>query len=221
MAISLQQNSDPAGAFERIVETRIVAILRAEPAEALPRVAEELVSVGVDVIEVPVTVPGAFAALRATRRLLGDSVCLGAGSVVDIATATTARDAGCEYLVSPCVDVELIEWSTGADLPMLAGALSPVEVLEASHAGSPLVKVFPGDLGGPDWLRLTKEQLPHACLLPTGGIDASNAKRYLDAGALALGVGSAIAPKSAIANGDWKAVREAAARIVEATCAAQ
>lgn len=193
-----------------------MAILRAEPAYALPQVVSSLVDVGIDTVEIPVTVPGAIAALRETKRQLGKAVCLGAGSVLDASTVAAARDVGCEYVVSPVVDVELIEHCNRYGVPMLAGALTPTEILTAWEAGCPLVKVFPGDVGGCGWIRDLSGPLPQVQFLPTGGVSKQNAADYLNAGASALGVGSAIAPKQAILNRDWAAIRQAAAEFVAA-----
>ena len=131
-------------------------------------------------------------------------------------TVHSARDAGCEYMVAPTTDVSLIETCNQLGLPMLAGALSPDEILLAWKTGSPLVKVFPGDAGGPKWLKDLSGPLPQIDLLPTGGITPENAASYLSAGATALGVGSAIAPKAAILDRNWDEIRDVATSFVAA-----
>lgn len=194
----------------RVLWSRVVAILRAEPADALPDVIAALVEGGIDVVEIPLTVPGALAALKATRRALGDRVCLGAGSVVDRAQLRSILDAGCEFAVAPNTDRDLITEATRLGFPFFAGALSPSEIVAAASAGAPIVKVFPGDAVGPEWLRAIAGPLPQIRLLPTGGISAANAVDYLKAGAAVLGVGSALAPKQMILERDWDGIRKLA-----------
>lgn len=206
--------TDPA--VSRILRSRIVAILRAEPADALPDVAAALVEAGIDTIEIPVTVSGAVTALAETKSRLGKRVCLGAGSVLDCTTVAAVRDAGCEFVVAPCVDPSVINVCNSFGLPMLAGALSPSEILLAWNCGCPLVKVFPGDIGGSRWLKDLRGPLPQIALMPTGGVDIHNARSYIDAGAKALGVGSSLVPKKAVENRDLDAIVKTAREFLAA-----
>ena len=126
---------------------------------------------GVDVLEVTFTVPGVLEILSAVRRDLGTKVLLGAGTVLDPESARAAFLAGAEYIVSPCVNLDVIRLCNRYDKLVMPGALTPTEVLTAWEAGADIIKVFPADIGGPNYLKALHGPLPQVRLLPTGGVD--------------------------------------------------
>jgi len=175
-------------AVARIVERRVVAILRCdEPVRAGTAVIEG----GVDVVEVPLGVPGALAAISSLSSSF-PSALVGAGTVTSAADARAALDAGARFLLSPVLRAEVVEAAHAAGAAAVPGAFTPTEIDACMRAGADLVKLFPADRLTPADLRVLLTALPDARLLPTGGITAANAAEWLDAGAVAVGVGGAL-----------------------------
>lgn len=201
--------------LERILKTKIVAVLRATSGEKLVRVAEALLAGGVEAIEVTFTVPNALAVIEQTAKTLGDRVLLGAGTVLDSETARAAILAGANYIVSPTLNLETIRLCRRYDVMVMPGALTPTEILTAWEAGADIVKVFPSEITGPRYLKALKGPLPQVRLMPTGGVDLTTANDFLNAGAVALGIGSALVEPKWIESGDFNAIEQRARQYVE------
>jgi 2-dehydro-3-deoxyphosphogluconate aldolase/(4S)-4-hydroxy-2-oxoglutarate aldolase len=182
-------------ALDRIVAQRFVPVLRAPP--DLDAVAAELVEAGVQVLEITVDTPGALDAIRRWR----DRTTVIAGTVRTPAEARAAADAGAAALVSPVLVPGL---AADTQLPVVPGALTPTEIETAWRAGARLVKLFPGSLGGPDYVRSVHTVLSDVPLLVSGGVRADNAAAFLAAGAAAVGA------DASRALAVWEAVRVAA-----------
>jgi 2-dehydro-3-deoxyphosphogluconate aldolase/(4S)-4-hydroxy-2-oxoglutarate aldolase len=180
---------DPAAVMEAITTAGIVAVLRAGDADRFERVAETLVEAGVICVEFTLTSRGAVEALRRFAARMPAGVTLGAGTVLEPDTADAAVDAGASYLVSPTVSLDVIERARRRGVAALPGAFTPTEILQAWRAGADAVKLFPASVGGPAYLRAVKAPLPQVPLVPTGGVGLEEIGRYLDAGALAVGLG--------------------------------
>ena len=133
--------------------------------------------------------PGAIDVIRQVSQELGDSIVLGAGTVLDPETARAAILAGAEYIVAPTLNHEVIRLCRRYDKAVMPGALTPTEVLSAWESGADVVKVFPADVGGPAYLKALRGPLPQIRLMPTGGVDLTTAESFLKAGACCLGVG--------------------------------
>jgi 2-dehydro-3-deoxyphosphogluconate aldolase/(4S)-4-hydroxy-2-oxoglutarate aldolase len=177
-----------AAAAVRIRERRVVAILRcAEPA----RIGAELIEWGVDVVEVPLNVPGSLSAISSLVARFPDAL-VGAGTVMSAGEAVAALDAGARFLLSPVLRPEVVAVAHEAGAAAVPGAFTPTEVDACMRAGADLVKLFPADRLTPADLRVLLAALPDARLLPTGGITATNAANWLAAGAVAVGVGGAL-----------------------------
>ena len=204
-----------SSSLQRVVDTGIVAILRAPSGELLADVAEALLAGGVDVLEVTFTVPQADQVLRQVASRLGNRVLLGAGTVLDTETARIAMLAGAEFIVSPAVNLEVIEMCRRYDKLVMPGAMTPTEVLAAWQAGADIVKVFPCDSLGPSYLKALHGPLPQVRLMPTGGVNLDTAAAFLKAGACALGVGSSLVEPKAVAAGDLKRIESLARQYVE------
>jgi 2-dehydro-3-deoxyphosphogluconate aldolase/(4S)-4-hydroxy-2-oxoglutarate aldolase len=206
------KNSDHV---QRIIDTGLVAILRAPSGDLLAEAAEALAAGGIDVVEVTFTVPQAEAVLRQVASRLGDRVLLGAGTVLDPETARIALLAGAQFIVSPTVHLEVIELCRRYGKPVMPGAFTPTEVLSAWQAGADIVKVFPCDVLGPGYLKALHGPLPQVRLLPTGGVNLDTAAAFLNAGACALGVGSSLVEPKAVASGDFARIEALARQYVE------
>jgi 2-dehydro-3-deoxyphosphogluconate aldolase/(4S)-4-hydroxy-2-oxoglutarate aldolase len=180
-------------AVDRILGSRVVAILRARDASRFGEIASVLAEAGITTIEFTLSSDGALAALAAVAGRLPEGVALGAGTVLDADAASAAVDAGATFLVSPAVCLDVVERGAELGVPVLAGALTPTEILAAWRAGAAAVKVFPAaEAGGPAYVKAVRAPLPHIPLVPTGGVGADNAAAYLEAGAVAVGLGGSL-----------------------------
>jgi 2-dehydro-3-deoxyphosphogluconate aldolase/(4S)-4-hydroxy-2-oxoglutarate aldolase len=186
----------------RIRERRLIAVVRSTEEQAVP-VAEALRAGGVDAIEVTFSVPNAPAVIAKLKDQLGDQICLGAGTVRDAGKAADAIDAGARYIVSPSTDFEVIELCNERDVAVAPGAFTPTEVEHAWRNGADCVKLFPASVGGIAYLKAVRAPMPDVPIIPTGGVSLENAADWLRAGAVALGVGSKLVLKDALASGDY------------------
>lgn len=200
--------------LQRILDSGIVAVVRAESGESLVKVVRALADGGVTAAEITFTVPGALDVIQQVRRELGDAVLLGAGTVLDPETARAALLAGAEYIVAPSLNVDVIRLCRRYDKVVMPGAFTPTEVVAAWEAGADVVKVFPADVGGPPYLKALKGPLPQIRLMPTGGVDLNTAESFLKAGACCLGVGGSLVEPKAVASGDFGRLRDLAAQYV-------
>ena len=198
--------------LNRILEGGIVAVVRSESPEQVVKVVQALAEGGVTAAEITFTVPDALEVIRRVRKELGDSIVLGAGSVLDPETARAALLAGAEYIVAPSTNLEVIRLCRRYGKVVMPGALTPTEVVAAWEAGADVVKIFPSDLGGPPYLKALRAPLPQIRMMPTGGVDLSTAEAFLKAGACCLGVGSSLVEPKAIAAGDFGRLRDLAAQ---------
>lgn len=201
--------------LSRVLKSGIVAIVRAPSGERLVEVAEALVAGGVDVIEITFTVPKADRVLAQVADRVGDRALLGAGTVLDTETARIALLSGASFLVSPTVNLDVIEMCRRYDKLVMPGAFTPTEVLSAWQAGADIVKVFPCDVLGPGYLKALHGPLPQIRLLPTGGVNLDTAATFLQAGACALGIGGSLVEPKAVATGDLKRIESLARQYVE------
>ncbi len=201
-------------ALKRIFEGGIVAVVRSETSEPLVKVVQALVLGGVTAAEITFTVPDAIDVIRQVRQAVGDSVVLGAGTVLDPETARAAILAGAEYIVSPITNIDMIRLCRRYDKVVMPGAFTPTEIVTAWEAGADVVKVFPADVGGPAFLKALRGPLPQIRLMPTGGVDLSTAESFIKAGACCLGVGSSLVEPHAVASGNFARIREIAAQFV-------
>ncbi|NQU23023.1 MAG: bifunctional 4-hydroxy-2-oxoglutarate aldolase/2-dehydro-3-deoxy-phosphogluconate aldolase, partial [Candidatus Nealsonbacteria bacterium] len=190
--------------LSRIVQSGVVAVLRAPNGDLLSDVAEALLAGGVEAIEITFTVPGAHRVLEQVADRLGDKILLGAGTVLDPETARVALLAGAEFVVSPTVNPDVIRLCQRYDKAVMPGALTPTEVLAAWEAGADVVKVFPSDITGPKYLKALHGPLPQVRLMPTGGVNLDTAADFLRAGACALGIGGSLVESKAVAAGDMQ-----------------
>ncbi len=202
--------------LSRVLNSGIVAVIRSTSSEQLVEVARALYEGGVDVLEVTFTVPRALEIIAAVRKALGDKVLLGAGTVLDPETARAAFLAGAEFLVSPTVNLDVIRLGNRYDKLVMPGALTPTEILTAWEAGAQIIKVFPADIGGPDYLKTLHGPLPQVRLLPTGGVNLSTIADFLKAGACAVGLGGALVESKAVESGDMARITSLAQQYVAA-----
>jgi 2-dehydro-3-deoxyphosphogluconate aldolase / (4S)-4-hydroxy-2-oxoglutarate aldolase len=175
--------------LQRIREIGVVPVVRASSGEEALQLVDALKAGGIDVIELTMTVPGAVEIIRELAKAPGAIV--GAGTVLDAETARACLLAGAKFVVSPATDEPTITLCRTYGVPIMAGALTPTEVVRAWRAGSDMVKVFPcGAVGGASYVKALKAPLPQIELIPTGGVSLETAADFIKAGASAVGAGA-------------------------------
>ncbi|MBV9183468.1 MAG: bifunctional 4-hydroxy-2-oxoglutarate aldolase/2-dehydro-3-deoxy-phosphogluconate aldolase [Acidobacteria bacterium] len=209
MTVSVE---DVAG---KIREVGIVPVLRASSSEQALVAAEAVSRGGIPIVEVTMTVPRAVEVIAQLARSARTKVLIGAGTVLDAETAERCLDAGALFIVSPGLDRETIEAVKRRGALMMAGALTPTEVIAAWKGGSDFVKIFPcGAMGGARYLKALKAPLPQVPMIPTGGVNLETAGDLIRAGAEALGIGGELVSAAALAAGDGEAIAQAARQYV-------
>lgn len=188
-------------AIEQVLEKKVVAVVRLDDYQKAVEVARALMEGGVTVLEFTLTGQGAFDAITATRKALGDSVCVGVGTVLTAEQAEAAVEAGAQFAVTPAVRPQVISTCIKNRMLVLCGGFTPTELLQAHEAGAEMVKVFPARLGGPSYIKDVLAPLPFLKLVPTGGVSPENAKDYLAAGAAAVGIGGNLVSNKLVAAG--------------------
>ena len=167
------------------------------------------------------TVPHAVELIRELAPTLPEGFLLGAGTVTDAATARAVIDAGASFVVSPVFRPEVIAACHERGVPAIPGCFSPTEILAAHECGADIVKVFPATMLGPQFIKDVRAPLPQVKLMPTGGVTLDNAGDWIRAGAVAVGVGSALVDAKAIESGRFDVITANARRVVESVAAAR
>jgi len=205
-----------------LVDNGIIAIVRADSGDGLARTVEAVMEGGVRCIEVTMTTPGALLCIEtASKNLAGADVCLGVGSVLDGETARLALLAGAQYVVSPITSADVIQMSHRYGKPCMPGAYTPTEIYAAWMLGGDIVKVFPANCGGLEYIKAVRAPLPQIMIAPTGGVDLNNLADFVKAGVVAIGVGSNLVSKKLMEAQDYKGLTENARRYAEAFQAAR
>jgi 2-dehydro-3-deoxyphosphogluconate aldolase/(4S)-4-hydroxy-2-oxoglutarate aldolase len=187
-----------------ILRCGFVPIIRTDKPEAAVRVAGAIRDGGAPLLEITMTVPGALDIIREIADSFGDTVLVGAGTILDSETARMAILAGAAFIVAPTLDVATIRLCHRYSRIIMPGALTPTEILQAWELGADFVKIFPADaLGGPAYIKAVKAPLPQVDMIPTGGVDIDTAPDFIRAGAAAVGVGSALIDKQIMAAQAW------------------
>lgn len=199
---------------ELLARHRLMAIIRGSDPAACERTAEVLVETGVRLLEVSLTSTDALGVLARITDSLGGDACIGAGTVLSAEDARNAAAAGARFAVTPAAS-DGVAAAMELGMPVLAGAMTPSEVLAAHRAGAAAVKLFPADNLGPRYVKALGDPFPGVGLVPVGGVDFADVPHYLDAGALAVGVGSPLAG-DAPHGGDLEALKARAERFLTA-----
>jgi 2-dehydro-3-deoxyphosphogluconate aldolase/(4S)-4-hydroxy-2-oxoglutarate aldolase len=187
-----------AATLRLIEDTGVVAVIRLEKADVLRDVCDALAAGGVRALEVTMTVPKAVSLIEQLSSSLPADFAVGAGTVLDAETARQVILAGARFVVGPVFRPEVIEMGHRYGVPVMPGCFSPTEILTAWDAGADIVKVFPATALGPGFFKDIRGPLPQLRLMPTGGVTRENAGEWIKAGAVAIGVGTALVDKSAV-----------------------
>ena len=202
--------------LKRIRDRGLIPVVRAESFDQAVRAVKALKAGGLDVLEITMTVPGAIELIQALAGEYGPETLIGAGTVLDSATAQTCVQAGAQFIVSPALNEETIGFCRKQNVAVFPGALTPTEVVRAWQAGADAVKVFPaGAVGGANYLKALKAPLPEIELIPTGGVSLKTAADFIKAGAMALGVGADLVDPQALREGNSALITERARQFLE------
>ncbi len=194
-----------------LVSIGIVPVIRASSAQQALAAIDAVAKGGISVLEVTMTVPGANKVIEDVRKSMGDDVLVGAGTVLNAEAARQSLDAGAQFLVSPGFNEPTVAFARSKDVLMIAGALTPTEVISAWNAGADLVKIFPcSAVGGASYIKALKGPLPQIPLIPTGGVNLKTAADFIKAGSEALGIGGELILASALKAGTPQVISDLA-----------
>jgi 2-dehydro-3-deoxyphosphogluconate aldolase/(4S)-4-hydroxy-2-oxoglutarate aldolase len=200
---------------KRIVEVGIIPVIRAASAREAIFAVEAVSAGGIPVAELTMTVPGAIDLIAELSKTLGSEVLIGAGTVLDADTAQLCIEAGARFIVSPGFDLETVKRASQLGTLVMAGALTPTEVIAAWKAGSDMIKIFPcGNVGGAKYIRALKGPLPQIPMIPTGGVNLETAGDFIRAGAEAIGIGGELVSTTALQSKDTLEITRAARRYI-------
>ena len=199
--------------LSKIVSSGLVAVIRAENADQATRIADACALGGVAALEITFTVPGAAGVIEHLAKKCSKDIFLGAGTVLDPETARIAILAGAQFVVSPAVNAETARLCNRYQVPYMPGAGTIGEVIAAMESGADIVKVFPGEILGPAFVKAVKGPLPQAQLMPTGGVSLENVAHWIKAGSIAIGVGGNLT--AGAKAGDFASITNLARQFVE------
>lgn len=208
--------------LSRLREVGVVPIVRVSSQDDAFRAVEAVVAGGVPVVEITMGVPNALRVMEKVVDQFGESVLLGAGTVLDTETCRAALLAGAEFIVTPSLDIKVVETSRRYSKACIPGALTPTEIVTAWQAGADVVKVFPcGPVGGPKYLKSLRGPLPQVDFVPTGGVTLEATPDYIRAGAVAVAVGGELVSRKALQEGKTDVITANARKFVEAVRSAR
>jgi 2-dehydro-3-deoxyphosphogluconate aldolase / (4S)-4-hydroxy-2-oxoglutarate aldolase len=199
----------------------LLAVIRGPSPELTIQMVGALIRGGVTGIEITYSTPNAEEVTQELSARYGEEILLGMGTLVDAEQAERARSAGARFLVSPVCDPALVTAMAATGLVTMAGAFTPTEVLQAYRLGSDVVKIFPGSLAGPQYIKALKGPFPYIPVMPTGGVNAGNVAEWFAAGVVAVGAGSELCPPQLAREGKYDEITERAANFVAIVQAAR
>jgi 2-dehydro-3-deoxyphosphogluconate aldolase/(4S)-4-hydroxy-2-oxoglutarate aldolase len=206
--------------LNRIVESGLVVVIRADNADQACRIAEACAEGGVAAMEVTFTFAGAVGAIsELAKRHQSGGILVGAGTVLDPETARHAMLAGAQFIVSPSCSADTARMCRRYQIPYLPGAGTSQEVVSALEDGADIVKLFPGETLGPAFVKALRGPLPHAPLMPTGGVSVENAAEWIKAGCVALGVGGNLTKGAK--TGDYESITKLSRQLIESVQSAR
>lgn len=207
--------------LQKIEEIGVLAVLRGPSPDLTIKMVAALIEGGVTGIEITFSTPNAAGVVRFLDQEFGSDILLGMGTLIVPGQVEEAVEAGAKFLVSPHTEESLASAMAGCGLPVMMGALTPSEVMQARAYGSDVVKVFPGSLGGPAYMKALKGPFPDIPMMPTGGVNEKNLGDWFSAGAFAVGAGSNLCPKELALAGEFGKITAIAKNFIAAVQAAR
>jgi 2-dehydro-3-deoxyphosphogluconate aldolase/(4S)-4-hydroxy-2-oxoglutarate aldolase len=202
--------------IKQIKDTGVIPVVRATSADEAMQAIDAIREGGISVFEITMTVPGAVALIERVLKRYGNEALVGAGTVLDAEAAQACISSGAQFVVSPSLNLDTIEYCRRQDVAVMPGALTPTEVVQAWKAGADFVKVFPARaVGGASYIKALKAPLPQIELVPTGGVSLTTAGDFIRAGAAALGVGTDLVDIKVIREGNAKLITERARQFID------
>ena len=203
---------------EKILSTiekhKAVAVIRLPESDLYEPVAEAMYEGGIRVSEITMTVPNAIPLIKKAVEKSPNDAIIGVGSITDAEMTEKAVEAGAKFVVCPIMKKEIIDKAIELNVPVMPGAFSPTEIQQAWDWGADIIKIFPADIVGMDFVKAVKALLPHLKLMPTGGVTLTNAGEWIKAGACCVGIGSSLLNKEAIKRGDFDMIRNNAELLI-------
>ncbi|MCD7723578.1 MAG: bifunctional 2-keto-4-hydroxyglutarate aldolase/2-keto-3-deoxy-6-phosphogluconate aldolase [Clostridiales bacterium] len=200
--------------LSKIQQVGIVAVVRASSVDEAEKITDACIRGGVAAIELTFTVPHADKLIEAMcKKYPGGEIIIGAGTVMDSATARIAILAGAQYIVSPYFDEETVRCCNRYGIASMPGIYTPTEAVRAMECGADVLKVFPGDIAGPSFIKDIHGPIPNAVMMPSGGVDVGNVAQWIKAGAVAVGAGSSLI--AGAKTGDFDKIAETGRLFVE------
>lgn len=200
--------------LQKICDCGVVAVVRAESAEQAMKITDSCIQAGINAIEITFTVDGALEVIKELARANKDGkILIGAGTILDPETARAAILAGAQFVVSPCLNTEVVKVCNRYQIACMPGAMTVKEAVEAMEAGADIIKVFPGELFGPAIIKAFRGPLPYIRLMPTGGVNLDNVGEWIKAGSVAVGVGGNLT--AGAKKGDYESIVAIGRQFVE------
>jgi len=191
--------------LQKICDCGVVAVVRADSADQAMKIADSCIKAGICAIEITFTVNGALEVIKQLAQVNKDGkILIGAGTILDPETARAAILAGAQFIVSPCLNKEVVRLCNRYQIACMPGAMTVKEAVEALEAGADIIKVFPGELFGPAIIKAFKGPLPYINLMPTGGVSLENVEEWIKAGSVAVGVGGNLT--AGARKGDYESI---------------
>jgi len=201
--------------LEKVKELGLLAVIRGPSPELTVKMVEALVAGGVLGIEITYSTPNAEEVVQTIAKKFGDTIVLGMGTLTKPEQAQSAKNAGAHFLVSPICEINLVKGMVDSGLLTMAGALTPTEVFQAYTLGVDVIKIFPGSLGGPAYIKALKGPFPYIPMMPTGGVNAGNVAEWFATGVVAVGAGSELCPPQLAKEGKFDEISKIAADFVK------
>ena len=201
--------------LEQVKKLGLLAVIRGPSPDLTVQMVGALIKGGVLGIEITYTTPNAEEVVKTLAQMYGDRILLGMGTLTRPEQAESAMKTGAHFLVSPVCEAALVKAMVATGLLTMAGALTPTEVFQAYSLGSDVVKVFPGSLGGPAYIKALKGPFPFIPMMPTGGVSAGNVAEWYKAGVVAVGAGSELCPSDLAKSGRFDEITQRAAEFVQ------
>lgn len=207
--------------LEKVKALGLLAVIRGPSPELTVKMVEALVDGGVLGIEITYSTPNAEEVVRMLSRQFGGKIVLGMGTLTRPEQAGCAKDAGANFLVSPICEANLVRSMVASELLTMAGALTPTEVFQAYTLGVDVIKIFPGSLGGPAYIKALRGPFPYIPMMPTGGVNAGNMAEWFSTGIVAVGAGSELCPPQLAKEGKFDEISKRASEFVQVVEAAR
>jgi 2-dehydro-3-deoxyphosphogluconate aldolase / (4S)-4-hydroxy-2-oxoglutarate aldolase len=212
---------DKKEVLEKIKNLGLVAVIRGPTADLTVQMVDALVAGGVKGIEITYSTPNAEEVTAKVAKKYGNEIVLGMGTLIEPAQAERAKAAGANFIVSPVSEPALVKAMVATGLVVMAGALTPTEVLQSYRLGSDVIKIFPGSLTGPSYIKALHGPFPYIPMMPTGGVSATNVGEWFAAGVVAVGAGSELCPPALAKEGKFDEITSRAAEFVHMVQAAR